>query len=122
MFIICSAVLMIWVCQKSKNISKMLTEGIQKAHFYNVYILKNKYSKYFHVSNKVIGFFFIYLYQYQNLGVNLEKLYNIMMDLADGLKVRHKKNLLRNSYVSIELKRVNDLFLIQISIIECFSP
>lgn len=67
-------------------------------------------------------FFFIYLCQYQNLGVNLEKLYNIMMDLADGLKVRHKKNLLRNSYVSIELKRVNDLFLIQIRIIECFSP
>lgn len=54
--------------------------------------------------------------------MNLEKLYNIMMDLADGLKVRHKKNLLRNSYVSIELKRVNDLFLIQIRIIECFSP
>ncbi|NXJ41616.1 DPOLN polymerase, partial [Ciconia maguari] len=30
----------------------------------------------------------IYLYQYQNLGVNLEKLYNVMMDLAHDLQVQ----------------------------------
>ncbi|NXH21897.1 DPOLN polymerase, partial [Bucco capensis] len=29
-----------------------------------------------------------YLYQYQNLGVNLEKLYKVMMDLAHDLKVQ----------------------------------
>lgn len=31
------------------------------------------------------------LYQYQNLGVNLEKLYNVMVDLACDLQVRYKK-------------------------------
>ncbi|NXD20704.1 DPOLN polymerase, partial [Spelaeornis formosus] len=31
--------------------------------------------------------------QYQNLGVNLEKLYNVMMDLADGLKAQGLWNL-----------------------------
>ncbi|NXW03649.1 DPOLN polymerase, partial [Fregetta grallaria] len=31
---------------------------------------------------------FIYLYQYQNLGVNLENLYNVMMDLAHDLQVQ----------------------------------
>ncbi|NXI85948.1 DPOLN polymerase, partial [Rhipidura dahli] len=43
--------------------------------------------------NKIIDLFFIYLYQYQNLGVNLEKLYNVMMDLADGLKAQGLWNL-----------------------------
>ncbi|NXT43550.1 DPOLN polymerase, partial [Pelecanoides urinatrix] len=45
------------------------------------------YSKYFYFSIKTIDFF-IYLYQYQNLGVNLEKLYNVMMDLAHDLQVQ----------------------------------
>ncbi|NWZ75640.1 DPOLN polymerase, partial [Poecile atricapillus] len=37
--------------------------------------------------------FFFYLYQYQNLGVNLEKLYNVMVDLAHGLKAQGLWNL-----------------------------
>ncbi|NXY08675.1 DPOLN polymerase, partial [Pteruthius melanotis] len=41
----------------------------------------------------IIDLFLCYLYQYQNLGVNLEKLYNVMMDLADGLKVQGLWNL-----------------------------
>ncbi|NXO66758.1 DPOLN polymerase, partial [Phainopepla nitens] len=41
----------------------------------------------------IIGFFLFYLYQYQNLGMNLEKLYNIMMDLAHGLKAQGLWNL-----------------------------
>ncbi|KAF1583024.1 UNVERIFIED_CONTAM: DNA polymerase nu, partial [Eudyptes pachyrhynchus] len=45
------------------------------------------YSKYF-VSIKTIDFLKIYFYQYQNLGVNLEKLYNVMMDLAHDLQVQ----------------------------------
>ncbi|NXQ40392.1 DPOLN polymerase, partial [Catharus fuscescens] len=43
--------------------------------------------------NKITDLFFIYLYQYQNLGVNLEKLYNVMMDLAQGLKAQGLWNL-----------------------------
>lgn len=35
-------------------------------------------------------FKFIYN-QYQNLGANLEKLYNVMMDLAHDLQVRKRK-------------------------------
>ncbi|KAF1499108.1 DNA polymerase nu, partial [Eudyptula minor] len=46
------------------------------------------YSKYFYVSIKTIDFLKIYFYQYQNLGVNLEKLYNVMMDLAHDLQVQ----------------------------------
>ncbi|NXX29096.1 DPOLN polymerase, partial [Nicator chloris] len=41
----------------------------------------------------IIDLFLIYLHQYQNLGVNLEKLYNVMMDLADGLKAQGLWNL-----------------------------
>ncbi|NXQ52633.1 DPOLN polymerase, partial [Anthoscopus minutus] len=41
----------------------------------------------------IIDLFFIYLYQYQNLGVNLEKLYNVMMDLAHSLKAQGLWNL-----------------------------
>ncbi|NWQ92049.1 DPOLN polymerase, partial [Burhinus bistriatus] len=37
---------------------------------------------------KTLDFYFFYLYQYQNLGVNLEKLYNVMMDLAHELQVQ----------------------------------
>ncbi|NXR00252.1 DPOLN polymerase, partial [Sagittarius serpentarius] len=33
-------------------------------------------------------FFKLCLYQYQNLGVNLEKLYNVMMDLAHDLQIQ----------------------------------
>ncbi|NXT52891.1 DPOLN polymerase, partial [Pluvianellus socialis] len=36
----------------------------------------------------LIWVFLIYLYQCQNLGVNLEKLYNVMMDLAHDLQVQ----------------------------------
>ncbi|NXU83583.1 DPOLN polymerase, partial [Xiphorhynchus elegans] len=42
---------------------------------------------------KIIDLCFIYLHQYQNLGVNLEKLYNVMMDLARDLKARGLWNL-----------------------------
>ncbi|NWT01011.1 DPOLN polymerase, partial [Mionectes macconnelli] len=44
-------------------------------------------------SFKIIDFFFIYLYQYQNLGVSLEKLYNVMMDLVHDLKAQGLWNL-----------------------------
>ncbi|KFR10863.1 DNA polymerase nu, partial [Opisthocomus hoazin] len=37
---------------------------------------------------KLLIFVLIYLYQYQNLGVNLEKLYKVMMDLAHDLQVQ----------------------------------
>ncbi|NWZ67274.1 DPOLN polymerase, partial [Acrocephalus arundinaceus] len=40
-----------------------------------------------------IDLFLIYLYQYQNLGVILEKLYNVMMDLAHALKAQGLWNL-----------------------------
>ncbi|NXK34099.1 DPOLN polymerase, partial [Piprites chloris] len=42
---------------------------------------------------KIIDLFLIYLCQYQNLAVNLEKLYNVMMDLVHGLKVQDLWNL-----------------------------
>ncbi|NXI93491.1 DPOLN polymerase, partial [Psophia crepitans] len=38
--------------------------------------------------NASLDYFLIYLYQYQNLGVNLEKLYNVMMDLARDLQAQ----------------------------------
>ncbi|NWI47866.1 DPOLN polymerase, partial [Picathartes gymnocephalus] len=41
----------------------------------------------------IIDLLLIYLYQYQNLGLNLEKLYNVMMDLAQGLKAQGLWNL-----------------------------
>ncbi|NWR50918.1 DPOLN polymerase, partial [Regulus satrapa] len=41
----------------------------------------------------IIDLFLIYLCQYQNLGVNLEKLYNVMMDLAHSLKAQGLWNL-----------------------------
>ncbi|NWV12173.1 DPOLN polymerase, partial [Ptilonorhynchus violaceus] len=45
------------------------------------------------VSVSIIDLFLIYLHQYQNLGVNLEKLYNVMMDLVHGLKAQGLWNL-----------------------------
>ncbi|NWV96411.1 DPOLN polymerase, partial [Machaerirhynchus nigripectus] len=45
------------------------------------------------VSVSIIDLFLIYLYQYQTLGENLEKLYNVMMGLADGLKAQGLWNL-----------------------------
>ncbi|NWW82043.1 DPOLN polymerase, partial [Climacteris rufus] len=45
------------------------------------------------ISVSITDLFLIYLYQYQNLGVNLEKLYNVMTDLVDGLKAQGLWNL-----------------------------
>ncbi|NWV39835.1 DPOLN polymerase, partial [Grantiella picta] len=45
------------------------------------------------VSVSTTDLFLIYLYQYQNLGVNLEKLYNVMRDLTRGLKAQGLWNL-----------------------------
>ncbi|NWT86791.1 DPOLN polymerase, partial [Lanius ludovicianus] len=44
-------------------------------------------------SVSIIDLFLIYLYQYQNLSVNLEKLYNVMRDLASRLKAQGLWNL-----------------------------
>ncbi|NWV86246.1 DPOLN polymerase, partial [Dasyornis broadbenti] len=41
----------------------------------------------------IIDLFLIYFYQYQNLGVNLEQLFNVMMDLTHGLKAQGLWNL-----------------------------
>lgn len=61
---------------------------------------------------------FFYLYQYQNLGVDLENLYNVMMDLTHDLKVRYKKQVTRIQLLRYynELKRVNNELLFQIRI------
>ncbi|NXJ76212.1 DPOLN polymerase, partial [Trogon melanurus] len=45
-------------------------------------------SKYSYVGIKAVDFFQKNLFQYQNVGVNLEKLYNVMMDLAHDLQVQ----------------------------------
>ncbi|NXK86467.1 DPOLN polymerase, partial [Formicarius rufipectus] len=50
-------------------------------------------ASYFYFNVKITDLFFIYLYQYQNLGVNLETLYNVMMDLAHDLKAQGLWNL-----------------------------
>lgn len=69
----------------------MLTKHIQKSTLLQFIPLKKGNTLSIFVSTKVTDLFFIYLYQYQNLGVNLEKLYNVMMDLTQGLKVRQQE-------------------------------
>lgn len=70
----------------------------------------------FMLALKLLWFF--YLYQYQNLGVDLENLYNVMMDLTHDLKVRYKKQVTRIQLLRYynELKRVNNELLFQIRI------
>ncbi|NWT60624.1 DPOLN polymerase, partial [Erythrocercus mccallii] len=56
-------------------------------------LIQKYFEKPFSKGTEIIDLFLIYLYQYQNLGVILEKLYNIMMDLTHGLKAQGLWNL-----------------------------
>ncbi|NWT10135.1 DPOLN polymerase, partial [Vireo altiloquus] len=80
-----------WLINPSDTVPSF--ECLIQKYFEKPFSNGTKYSKYIYVSNKVIDLFLFYLYQYQNLGVNLEKLYNVMMDLADGLKAQGLWNL-----------------------------